>query len=162
MRFNLIDRITELVPGKSITAIKNLTLAEEYLADHFPGFPVMPGVLMVEALTQAGGWLIRKTEDFQHSTVLLKSARAMKFVNFVVPGKALKAVLEVHSVNGDEYTFKATGTVDDQVAVSGRLTLERFNLRDRNPLAGDADEIQNRHWRELLPQILSTKPDRNP
>lgn len=157
MRFNLIDRITELVPGKSITAIKNLTLSEEYLADHFPGFPVMPGVLMVEALTQAGGWLIRHTEQFQHSTVLLKSARALKFVNFVVPGKQLKVVLEVHSWNGDECTFKATGTVDDQLAVSGRLTLERFNLQDRDPSGAAADATQNQHWRQLLPQLMLNK-----
>ena len=53
MRFVLIDRITEINPGQSLTAVKNLSLAEEYLADHFPGFPVMPGVLMLEALTQA-------------------------------------------------------------------------------------------------------------
>ena len=64
MRFLLIDRITELEPQKSITAVKNLSLAEEYLADHFPGFPVMPGVLMLETLVQAGGWLIRHSEDF--------------------------------------------------------------------------------------------------
>ena len=155
MRFHLIDRITELNPGKSIAALKNLTLAEEYLADHFPGFPVMPGVLMVEALTQAGGWLIRHTEDFEHSTVLLKSARALKFTNFVTPGKALKVFLEVHAWNGNECTFKATGMVDEQSAISGRLTLERFNLRDRDPRAAPADEIQNRYWRELFPQLWS-------
>ncbi|HBH51959.1 MAG TPA: beta-hydroxyacyl-ACP dehydratase [Planctomycetaceae bacterium] len=153
MRFNLIDRITDLQPGKSIVAIKNLSLAEEYLADHFPGFPVMPGVLMVEALTQAGAWLIRHSEDFRHSTVLLKSARALKFVNFVTPGKMLQVSLEVHGWAGDECTLKASGTVDGQTAVAGRLVLERFNLRDRNPAAAQADEIQNKHWRELFPQL---------
>ena len=51
MRFVLIDRIQEIVPGQSLTAVKNLSLAEEYLADHFPGFPVMPGVLMLEGMT---------------------------------------------------------------------------------------------------------------
>jgi len=153
MRFNLIDRITDLQPGNSIVAIKNLSLAEEYLADHFPGFPVMPGVLMVEALTQAGAWLIRHSEDFRHSTVLLKSARALKFVNFVTPGKMLQVSLEVHGWAGDECTLKASGTVDGQTAVAGRLVLERFNLRDRNPAAAQADEIQNKHWRELFPQM---------
>ena len=57
MRFLLIDRILDLEPGRNLVAVKNLSMAEEYLADHFPGFPVMPGVLMLEALTQAGrGW----------------------------------------------------------------------------------------------------------
>ena len=65
MRFVLIDRIQEIVPGQSLTAVKNLSLAEEYLADHFPGFPVMPGVLMLEAMTQSAAWLVRSTEDFK-------------------------------------------------------------------------------------------------
>ena len=64
MRFHLVDRVLELEPGERIVAIKNLSLAEEYLADHFPGFPVMPGVLMLEAMTQAAAWLVRASEDF--------------------------------------------------------------------------------------------------
>lgn len=59
MRFTLVDKVVELEPGRRIVAIKNLSLAEEYLADHFPGFPVMPGVFMLEAMTQASAWLIR-------------------------------------------------------------------------------------------------------
>ncbi|MGD9644825.1 MAG: beta-hydroxyacyl-ACP dehydratase, partial [Pirellulales bacterium] len=75
MRFTLIDRIVECEPWQKIAARKNLTLAEEYLADHFPGFPVMPGVLMLEAMTQAGAWLVRASEDFRHSMVVLREAR---------------------------------------------------------------------------------------
>ena len=56
MRFNLVDRIVEVQPGRSLQAVKNLTLGEEYLADHFPTFPVMPGVLMLETLVEAGAW----------------------------------------------------------------------------------------------------------
>ncbi|MGA2254534.1 MAG: hypothetical protein ABSG53_07735, partial [Thermoguttaceae bacterium] len=63
MRFLLIDRIVDFQPGAQITAVKSLTMAEEYLADHFPNFPVMPGVLMLEAMTQAAAWLIRLSED---------------------------------------------------------------------------------------------------
>ena len=88
MRFLLIDRITELEPHQSITALKNLSLAEEYLADHFPGFPVMPGVLMLETLIQAGGWLIRHAEDFAQSTIMLKEVRAIRYNNFVTPGNS--------------------------------------------------------------------------
>ena len=88
MRFSLVDRILTLEPGKSITAVKNLSLAEEYLADHFPGFPVMPGVLMIEALVQAGGWLLRETEGFKYSTILLNEAKAVKFNNFVIRNSA--------------------------------------------------------------------------
>ena len=112
MRFTLIDKITSLEPGKSITAIKNLSLAEEYLADHFPGFPVMPGVLMLESLVQAGAWLIRATEDFAYSTILLKQAKAVKFTSFVSPGKTLTVSLEVQNSQGNEWTFKGSGSVD--------------------------------------------------
>src|SRR3954471_5783376 len=95
MRFVLIDRITELHPGQNVVAVKNLSLSEEYLADHFPGFPVMPGVLMLEALAQAGAWLIRATEDFAHSVVLLKGAKTIKFGSFVEPGRQLQLRVEL-------------------------------------------------------------------
>src|SRR6187200_289900 len=100
MRFVLIDRITELQHGHSLVAVKNLSLAEEYLADHFPGFPVMPGVLMVESMVQAGGWLLRKTDEFAYSTILLKETKAAKFVNFVAPGQTLTVTCEVQELNG--------------------------------------------------------------
>src|SRR5262245_46006148 len=128
MRVTLIDRITALDSGKSITAIKNLSLAAEYLADHFPGFPLLRGVVMVEALVQAGAWLMRQADDFAYSTVLLKQARAVKFVNFVTPGRTLTVKADVHAWDGNECTLKGTGTVDGEAAVSARLTLERFNL----------------------------------
>ena len=67
MRFTLIDHIVTLEADTEITAVKTLSMAEEYLADHFPHFPVMPGVLMLEALTQSAAWLIRVSEDFAHS-----------------------------------------------------------------------------------------------
>ncbi len=59
MRFNLIDRIVAVQPGKSLLAVKNLTSGEEYLADHFPTFPVMPGVLMLQSLVESASWLLR-------------------------------------------------------------------------------------------------------
>ena len=74
MRFNLIDRIVELQPGRSLWAYKNLTLGEEYLADHFPTFPVMPGVLMLHTLVEAGAWLLRLSDDYRYSVVTLREA----------------------------------------------------------------------------------------
>jgi len=133
MRFVLIDRILELTPGQSLTGVKNLTLAEEYLADHFPGFPVMPGVLMLEALTQAGAWLIRETEDFAHSVILLKTARTIKYGSFVEPGRQLQIHVEIIDHGSTETTFKGEGRIEDQVVVKGRFTLTRYNLRDKNP-----------------------------
>ena len=77
MRFQLVDRILDFEPGKRIRLVKNLTLAEEYLADHFPSFPVMPGVLMLETLVEAGAWLLRLTGNYQHSVIVLPRMPAM-------------------------------------------------------------------------------------
>ncbi|WP_422930565.1 3-hydroxyacyl-ACP dehydratase FabZ family protein [Singulisphaera sp. PoT] len=133
MRFVLIDRITELQRGQSLVAVKNLSLAEEYLADHFPGFPVMPGVLMLEALTQAGAWLIRDYEDFAHSVVLLKQAKTIKYGSFVEPGRQLQLKVELVSQGERDCTFKGVGSIDGQEMVKGRFILTRYNLRERDP-----------------------------
>lgn len=133
MRFILIDRIVELEPGVQITALKNLTMAEEYLGDHFPQFPVMPGVLMLEAMTQAGAWLVRATEDFAHSMVLLKQAANVKYGQFVEPGQTLTVTAEILKTGDTETKLKARGAVDGQTTVSARLVLARYNLADRRP-----------------------------
>ena len=138
MRFVLIDRIVELNRGQSLVAVKNLSLAEEYLADHFPGFPVMPGVLMLEALTQAGAWLVRDMEDFSHSIVLLKQAKTIKYGSFVEPGRQLSLRVELVSNGESETSFKGVGAIDGQEMVKGRFTLMRSNLRDRDPALHDA------------------------
>ncbi len=155
MRFSLVDRIISLEPGKSVTAVKNLTLAEEYLADHFPGFPVMPGVLMLESLVQASAWLMRYTKDFKYSTILLKQARAVRFNSFVTPGKTLTVTATVHKSKESECVLKGAGTVDGESVVNARLTLEQFNLADRDPNLADSDRLRIEKMRELFLQIWS-------
>src|SRR5262245_2071231 len=95
MRFNLVDRIVEVQPGRLIRAVKNLTLGEEYLADHFPTFPVMPGVLMLETVVEAGAWLLRLSEDYRHSVIVLRETRIVKYGSFVVPGGRLNVTAEL-------------------------------------------------------------------
>ncbi|HXT61261.1 MAG TPA: 3-hydroxyacyl-ACP dehydratase FabZ family protein [Pirellulales bacterium] len=150
MRFTLIDRVTHLEPGARITAVKNLSMAEEYLADHFPGFPVMPGVLMLEAMTQAGAWLVRVSEDFAHSTVILKEARNIKYGNFVEPGQTLTITAEIVGQDEREVKIKAQGAVDGKQAVSGRLVLARYNLAETDPQRASADQVVIQKLRELL------------
>jgi len=150
MKFSLIDRILDLDPGQRIVAVKNLSLAEEYLADHFPGFPVMPGVLMLEAMTQTAAWLIRVSEDFRHSVVLLREAKNVKYVSFVEPGQTLTLTCELTDQGPREARFKATGTVQGEQVVAARLVLERYNLADDNPQQSAADELLRRNLRDLL------------
>lgn len=155
MRFTLVDRIERLEPGRVITATKNLTLAEEYLAEHFPTFPIMPGVLMVEAVTQAGSWLVRVTEDFQHSVVLLKELRNAKFGQFVVPGRKLRLQCEWMKDEGNLTTLKALGEVDGKQSLSARIILERFNLAERKPERAEDDAELIRHQQRLWRQLAA-------
>ncbi|HVA48785.1 MAG TPA: 3-hydroxyacyl-ACP dehydratase FabZ family protein [Pirellulales bacterium] len=150
MRFTLIDRIVELQSGKKITAVKNLSMAEEYLADHFPGFPVLPGVLMLEAMTQAAAWLVRASEDFKHSVVVLKEARNVKYNKFVEPGQTLTVVAELIGQTEEEARFKAHGEVEGEQAVSARLTLATYNLADTDAGRALTDQVVRHKLRELF------------
>ncbi len=139
MRFWLLDRICSFEAGKHLTAIKNVSLAEEYLADHFPEFPVLPGVFMLEAATQAGAWLIRLSEDYQHSIITLHEARAVKYADFVTPGHMLTVNVEQTEEDGRYVKMKFQGEVEGRLSVSGRLVLERYNLAEENPAQADLD-----------------------
>ena len=137
MRFCLLDRICSLEPGAEVTAVKAVSLAEEYLADHFPEFPVLPGVFMLEAATQAATWLVRITDQYAHSMIVLSEARSVKFTDFVTPGHELRLLVEQIKREDALVHFKFQGEIDGRVCVSGRLTLECYNLADEDPdLAG--------------------------
>src|SRR5438093_1160855 len=109
MKFILIDRILVLEPPNRIVACKALTLAEEYLADHFPTFPVMPGVLMLEAMVQSAAWLVRATQDFAHSMVVLEEAKNINYKSFVSPGRTLEVSVEAISIAERNSEFQAAG-----------------------------------------------------
>jgi len=150
MRFSLIDRIDELEPGVRVTAVKTLSMAEEYLADHFPKFPVMPGVLMLEAMTQAGAWLVRVTEDFAHSFIVLKQVQNVKYAQFVEPGQTLTVSAEIVKFDRGEVKLKAHGAVGGRTIVGARLTLQCYNLADSNPHHADTDEATRQELRNQL------------
>jgi 3-hydroxyacyl-[acyl-carrier-protein] dehydratase len=154
MRFCLLDRIVELEPGVRITAVKRLRPDEDYLRDHFPRFPVMPGVLMLEAMYQASAWLIRQTEGFAHSLVLLKEARNIKYADFVTPGKELVVSAEILKQDATLTTLKVQGTIDGNVSVHGRLVVERFNLAERYPILKDTDPYMRAELRKTLARLL--------
>src|SRR6516225_1757092 len=149
MRFNLVDRIVEVQPGRTLRAVKNLTLGEEYLADHFPSFPVMPGVLMLQTLVEAGAWLLRLSDDFRHSMVVLREARNVKYGNFMEPGRQMAVSVELVERDGGLATLKGKGESEGQTTVSARVVLVSYNLRDRDPALRATDERIVRHLREL-------------
>jgi 3-hydroxyacyl-[acyl-carrier-protein] dehydratase len=142
-----------------LQAYKQLSLAEEYLAEHFPTFPVMPGVLMLEALVQAGAWLIRLTEDFAHSVIVLREAKGVKYGNFVEPGNRLNVSVEVSSPTwpgtGEIVWLKARGEVNQAQTVSARLGLARYNLADVWPHRAELDEELKGMYRRHLALLLA-------
>ncbi len=151
MRFTLVDRILDFEPGKRIRLVKNLTLAEEYLADHFPSFPVMPGVLMLETLVEAGAWLLRLSEDYRHSVIVLRDARNVKYGSFMQPGHSLIVTAEMMETAADagEVVFKGKGEMDGTSTVAAKYTLARYNLRDRDPGLESVDKRMVDHFRSV-------------
>jgi 3-hydroxyacyl-[acyl-carrier-protein] dehydratase len=145
LKFNLIDKIEHLDDTK-IVAIKSVSLAEEYLADHFPKFPVLPGVLMLEAVTQAAGWLMHHRTNFAKSMAVLKAARNVRYGTFVSPGNSLRVEIEFIKLTGSGAAFKASSTVNGDAAISGRIEIAYFDLGDRTGLR-DVDERIKAHER---------------
>jgi 3-hydroxyacyl-[acyl-carrier-protein] dehydratase len=133
--------------------MKSLSLAEEYLQDHFPNFPVMPGVLMLEALTQASAWLIRSSEDFAHSIVVLKEARNVKYARFMQPGQTLAIVSEIVLEEGNLVTLKAEGSVDGQINLKAKLVICRYNLADTAPTKASTDQKIIAEMRQRLKNL---------
>ena len=150
MRFTLIDRIDHIDRGRRLRAVKTLSLSEEYLADHFPRFAVMPGVFMLEALTQAATWLIHATDDFNDSLVVLQEARNLKFGDMVRPGDSL--AVEVEIIGRDDRLTKAKcqGRVGERTAVSARLILKSTNATELKPEREPVDQRILRDKKKLF------------
>ena len=158
MRFSQVDRIKELVPGETIVAVRNLSLVEEYLKDHFPRFPVMPGVLMVEALFQASMWLVRVTDKFQHAIVALRKSNNMKFSGFVQPGDQLVLNAKIKSKSDSLTKLKVSGSVNGEPTVSGILTVDSYNLAERNLGQSATDDYMREKFR-LTYKLLCNQLD---
>ena len=150
MRFHLIDRIDRCEPGKSLAAVKYLALGEEYLADHFPQFPIMPGVLMLQSCVEAAAWLWRATTDFRHPVVVLRELKSVKYGTFMMPGRRMDVAVELTKVDAaaNTATFKAKGANDaGEATVTAIFTLHGYALSDRSPAGAAADAKLLEHWK---------------
>ncbi len=140
MKFILLDKVLSIEVGHRIEAVKALSLAEEYLGDHFPAFPVLPGVLMVEGLLQTAAMLVRVTNDFQQSMIVLQEARNVKYKSFVKPGNLLRMEVQAKEIEDQSSSFIGTSFVGDRPMVEARLKLRHYNLSDENPEWTAVDE----------------------
>jgi len=157
VKFNLIDKIEQLTDDR-IVAVKYVSLAEEYLADHFPTFPVLPGVMMLEAVTQAAGWLMHHRTSFGRSMAVLKEARNVKYGSFVAPGNFLRVEVDFMKPTDAGASFKATGTVNDATALAARIELAYFNLADKQPELAAMDARLTEHNKHRWAVLTQAKP----
>ena len=139
MRFILLDKVTNLTVGEQISAVKAVSLGEEYLADHFPDYPALPGVLTIEALTQTAAMLVNVSSEFAHSMVILQEARNVKYKRFVRPGSVMCLDVRAKSIGENESSFMGVATVDGDSVAEGRLKLRHFNLADSDEKLADVD-----------------------
>ncbi len=120
MRWIWIDRFTEFVHGSQATAVKNVTLAEEHLHDHFPGFPVMPASLIVEGLAQTGGILLGELHQFAHVVILAKIPR-MTFHSFAVPGDTLTYTAKLVDARAEGGMVECQAKVGERLVADGEI-----------------------------------------
>ncbi|MFH1884311.1 MAG: 3-hydroxyacyl-ACP dehydratase FabZ family protein [Planctomycetota bacterium] len=111
MRWIWIDKFVEFQSGRHAVALKNVTLAEEHLHDHFPGFPVMPECLMIEAMAQTAGILVGEAKNFQEKVILAKIKKAV-FFDYVRPGDTIKLDAKIESI------------ISEAASTSGKITCE--------------------------------------
>ena len=106
-------------------------MAEEYLSDHFPTFPVLPGVLTLQAMAEAAAWLVRDAHGFEPDVILLREAKNVTYKGFVRPGQLLKVEVTCRRLARGESDFSGVGSCDVGEVVKGRFGLTHFSLSDR-------------------------------
>ena len=149
MRWIWIDKFESFTSGESAVAVKNVTLAEEHLHDNFPGFPVMPETLMIEAMAQTAGILVGEAKNFEEKVILAKIKKAV-FFDYVQPGDTLRLHAKIESIAPE-----AAGTVG-RITCGEKLIAEidlMFSHIDRN-LAGKQFPEENFVFTETFMSLL--------
>jgi len=113
----------------------------------------MPGVLQLQTAVEAASWLLRVTDDYQYSVVVLREVRSIRFGSMVQPGNVLDMTAELTERIGSSASFKAKGEVAGTQTVSVQFTLACYNLRERNPVFAERDERLVRHLRSIFPLL---------
>ncbi|MFR5264392.1 3-hydroxyacyl-ACP dehydratase FabZ [Clostridium sp.] len=119
--FLLVDKVEYLEEGVKVIAYKNVTANEEFFQGHYPEYPIMPGVLIVEALAQTGAIALLTKEEFKGKTPLFAGINKARFKKQVIPGDVLKLEVEIIKLKGPVGIGKGTATVDGKIACSGEI-----------------------------------------
>ena len=129
MRWIWIDKFLELESGSHAKAVKNITLAEEHLHDHFPGFPVMPASLMLEGMAQTGGILLGEMNQFEHIVILAKVPKCT-FHSWALPGDSLIYDAKLTDAREEGGTVEVTATVGDRLVAEAEIMFVHLDQRD--------------------------------
>ena len=148
MRWFWIDRFTELQSGHYAKAIKNVTLAEEHLHDHFPGFAVMPGSLMLEGMAQTGGILLGEKNNFEHIVVLAKVPN-VTFHGFVVPGDTLTYTAKLINESPEGGSVEVTAHVGDRLVAEAEIIFSHLDQ------SGDFKHLDQKNFVFSIGGLLS-------
>lgn len=137
MRWFWIDRFIEFESGSHAKAIKNVTLAEEHLHDHFPGFAVMPGSLMLEGMAQTGGILLGQKNDFKHIVILAKVPNIL-FHSWACPGDTLTYTAKLIEARDEGGSVECTAMVGDRLVAEAEIVFVHLDQND--PELGAVDQ----------------------
>ena len=153
MRWIWIDRFLEFESGKSARAVKNLSHAEEYFADHFPGWPVMPGTLILEGLAQAGGILVGEANQFREKVVLAKIPKA-QFHREAMAGDQLVYEVELQHLRPEGASVGGRVLVDGAVIVEAEIFFAHLDKSRSSQLFGDRNFVFTGEMKYLLDRLV--------
>lgn len=139
MKFGLVDNIVELTRGERIVTVKAVSLAEEYLADHFPTFPVLPGVMMLQAMVESATWLVREATDFAPCLILLREAKNVTYRGFVKPGNLLRLEVTCRRLAQGDSDFSGSGFCNETEIVKARFGLTQVSLAKTRPSLAEVE-----------------------
>lgn len=152
MRWIWIDRFTEFHSGKSARAVKNLSLAEDHFADHFPGYPVMPACLILEGLAQTGGILVGEVNQFKEKVVLAKIPRAV-FHREMLAGEQLVYEAEIQHMRPEGASVSGKVLVDGQVTAEAEIFFAHLDQNRSAQLFGEHNFVFSGEMRYLLGRL---------
>ena len=149
MRWIWIDKFTEFEPGKRAVAIKNVSLAEEHLHDHFPGYPIMPHSLMIEAMAQTGGILVGHARNFTEKVILAKITKAI-FHDMARPGDQLHVEAVIDNIVPEAATISGTITADERLIAEINLIFSHIDQNMANIEFPEENFVFNEQFMSLL------------
>lgn len=156
MRWIWFDRFLEFNRGKSARSIKNLSMAEDHFAQHFPGYPVMPAPLILEGLAQTGGILVGEINDFKEKVILAKIPKTV-FHREMLAGESLIYEVEILHAREEGATISARVLVDDQVTAEAEIFFAFLDHSRSQQLFGDRNFVFTGEIRHMLDRLKSSQ-----